>query len=594
MSPADHKATSEIAPRSRIGTRLFLVGGVLVLLTGLVVALVGATIARQSVLAEAERRVLALVEQREAHLQDWLGAYFDTAERLVLTLYPGMIENNSEYHDVLFSLPGLIHSTLLADDGNPHPGDPIAGWQPDETAVKAAALSREPSFGPLHRQADGTPVFDVVLPARINSKGDSALIALRLNSRVVLDPILTDTSGLGSRGELFLLDRDMRMLTPSRFHSHPEPLMHRMDIPPARAALDSSSGSMEYTSYLGDPVVGGYVYMPRQRWILVGELDVREALAPVKRIYVQTAIILGLSLLVFVVITLFLARTWARPIVRLTRASEQVASGNYDVTVAPPRQQDELHQLTDSFNRMTEALLAGRKELAVAQRRLVQQSTMAAIGQLASSIVHEMRNPLSSIKMNLRLLERQAGSDPQIREHFDLANQEAGRLETMLGELLDYSKPVQPDLQPVNVNEVLQAVAGDLASRLETASIDMQLDLADPPPVAHTDHELLRRSIENLLRNALESLRDSGTIRLVSRADDSGTVQLTVQDNGVGMSERVQERLFDPFFTTRDDGTGLGMANVKRFIDLLDGRIQIDSVEGEGTTVTLTLPGEPS
>jgi signal transduction histidine kinase len=577
--------------RRSLGTRLFVAGALLVLVTGLVVALVGATIARQGVLAEAERRVLALAEQRESHLSDRLDAYFDTATRLVQTIQPSVF-SGTELHNVLFSLPGLHNVSLLTDEGLNWRGSPHAIWHPDPTALNAASLSRAPAYGPLHRQADGTPVFDVILPIAFTADGDSALLAMRIDSREVLDPIMTDTSGLGQRGELFLLDRDMRMLTPSRQHSHPEPLMHIMDIPPARAAIAENRGSMQYTSFLGDPVVGGYVYMPRQRWILVGELDVREALTPVRGIYERTAIILGFALLLLLAVTLILARNLAQPIVKLTRASELVAAGKYDVHVSPPPQRNELYRLTESFNRMTGALHAGREELAIAQQRLVQQETIAAIGRLVASIVHEMRNPLSSIKMNLRLLERQVGSDDMMTEHLGLAQGEATRLETMLQELLDYGKPVEPRLEQLALNEIARAAKTELQNLADETGVEIHLRESPQNPVALGDRELLRRILENLLRNATEACSTGDVVQLsVETTADSGTVVLSVRDTGHGMTESVRDRVFDPFFTTRNDGTGLGMANVKKFVELMVGELKLESVEGEGTTVTVELPG---
>ncbi|GBE30756.1 sensor protein ZraS [bacterium BMS3Bbin04] len=365
-----------------------------------------------------------------------------------------------------------------------------------------------------------------------------------------------------------------------------------MDIPPARAAIKDLSGSMQYTSFLGEPVVGAYVNMLEYDWILVGELDVREALAHVRSIYERTALILILSLLALLVITLVLARSWAQPIVRLTKASEEVAAGNYEAFVTPPRQLDELHLLTISFNRMTRALQTGREMLAHAQRKLIQQEKMAAIGGLVTSIVHEMRNPLSSIKMNLRLLQRNLTADGTATEHLSLASQEAGRLEAMLKELLDYGKPVEPTIVPIALNEFVLAVCTDLADIVQQGNHDLMIVNVEPSPVVLADHELLRRTLENLIRNAIDATDPGGKITLTTFSETKSCVGFVLNDSGHGIKESALERIFDPFFTTHDGGTGLGMSNVKKFVEVMNGDIEIDSTEGEGTEVTVTLMGE--
>lgn len=576
---------------SRIGTRLFVSGAILVLLTGLIVALMSAAIARQGVLAEAERRVLALVEQREAHLRDWLDAYFDTAIRLTRSLYMSHDAIDADHYRVLTSMPGVLEATVMNGLTQSWVSGNSTLWVPDSLVVAAAEASGKATFGSVQLSEQGIPVFDIVLPLALADRQEKTLLALRLDSRLVLDPVLTDTSGLGESGELFLLDSEMRMLTPSRFHSHPDPLNHTMDIPPAQSALTAAKGTMIYTSFLGEPVVGGYVYMPEYDWILVGELDLNEALAPVTRIYERSAIILGLSLVALLIVTLVLARSWARPIVRLTDASEQLSAGDYDVQVQVPRKKDELHRLTNSFNRLADTLRTGREELAHAQRRLVKQETMAAIGGLVSSVVHEIRNPLSSIKMNLRLIERQCGKHEAATEHFSLARQEAFRLETMLGELLDYGKPIEPALAPSNINEVVRNTVEHWMNDSHTEAVEFQLNLNAPDPIAAIDSELLRRTLDNLIQNAVESMPEGGLIRLTTRIESTGKAAIAIQDTGKGMSEPIVDRVFDPFFTTRDKGTGLGMANVKRFVELNEGSIHIQSFEDEGTTVTVLLPG---
>jgi signal transduction histidine kinase len=575
---------------NRLANRLFVMGMMLILLTGVIVAIVGSTLARQAILEAAEARILSIVEQREAHLSDWLTLYIHTAKSLLES--DGIADEPVGLRDQrIKSIPGLVSAGYLSPEGNLYrtvsfDGDNAFQDPPDSLAVRVAMLSRDVAFGTVRLSSNDQAVFDIVIPLENRQQ---AMAVLRVSSSDVLNPILADTSGLGRSIELFLLDRDMRMLTPSRFHGHPAPLKHRMMIPPASAALEQPKGSMEYTSFLGDPVVGGYVTLPRQRWILVGEMSVQGALEPINGIYIRASAVIAAVLLVLLVLTRYLARSWSRPVEGLTRASEKVAAGDYSISLPESSSVDEVGRLTHSFNRMVCALQVGREELETAQREIVKQEKMAEVGKLVTSVVHEMRNPLSSIKMNLRLLERVKCDDPVEKEHLELATGDVQRLEAMLQELLVYGKPIKTDVWSLNPIPILRTAVEEQSPYAMERSVSLDMTAPrDDHPTVFADVELLRRSLDNLIRNAIEACEEGDGIKVSFELMDDEALILVV-DNGGGMKENVLQKLFDPFFTTREDGTGLGMSNVRKFVEAMDGSIEVNSEEGLGTTVTIRL-----
>nr|MBC8478421.1 HAMP domain-containing protein [bacterium] len=267
----------------------------------------------------------------------------------------------------------------------------------------------------------------------------------------------------------------------------------------------------------------------------------------------------------------------------LAPASNQVGRGDLTVRVAEESRGDEIGSLLVNFNLMVKGLEDSR-------RQLVQAEKMAAIGQLVAGIVHEMRNPLSSIKMNVRLLQRRLQEMSTVRESLEIASGEVERLERMLAELLDYSKP--PTFKPetfapgILLERVRRAVTEPAAAN------EIELTCTSAPEIAtlYGDLELMERAVVNLLLNAIQACDKKGRVELRIEEAAGGTL-LQVSDRGRGMNTHVLERLFDPFFTTRPDGIGLGMASVRKIVETHDGQLQVESLVDQGTTVRIILPG---
>jgi two-component system sensor histidine kinase HydH len=221
-------------------------------------------------------------------------------------------------------------------------------------------------------------------------------------------------------------------------------------------------------------------------------------------------------------------------------------------------------------------------------RELLQAERLAAVGRLAAGVVHEMRNPLSALKMNLSALQRSEALSDMEREQLAIAIEQGGRLERMLEELLDYSRPVQLKLSEFPVGRLLERARELSLAEAESRGVKLELQLEEEYSL-QADEEILLRALLNLVENALQFSREGQSVRLIA-----GRGNLEVVDEGSGMSDSVLERVFDPFFTTREGGTGLGMCNVKKFVEAHGGKIRIESREGRGTRVSLQFAQEKS
>jgi two-component system, NtrC family, sensor histidine kinase HydH len=229
------------------------------------------------------------------------------------------------------------------------------------------------------------------------------------------------------------------------------------------------------------------------------------------------------------------------------------------------------------------------------QTQLVQSERLAAIGELAASVVHEVRNPLSAVKMNVSILQKKYGDDPATKEHFDLARAQIERLDAMLEDLLDYSKPVALNLQTVSILELISDARKTADTECKARNVIIESSLPDSNLTIKADRDRLAQVLLNLLLNALQASPEKSKILVRAEEYYSGNesfVRLSISDQGHGITAENLARVFEPFFTTRKHGTGLGLSNSRKIVEAHGGTLTLESKINTGTTATLTLPKE--
>jgi signal transduction histidine kinase len=294
------------------------------------------------------------------------------------------------------------------------------------------------------------------------------------------------------------------------------------------------------------------------------------------------------------IVLAILLSSWAaarvtRPVERLAHAAQEVAAGNWNVRVDVSGG-DELAQLAESFNRMTSELL-GQKE------RLVQAERVAAWRELARRLAHELKNPLFPLQLTMETLVRARQQNPEefeevFRESSRTLLAEIANLKGIIGRFSEFSKMPQPQLQPVQVNEVIRGVVQLFQAQLEApgrAKIKCELELDAHLKTVAADAELLHRAISNLVLNAMDAMPQGGTLTLRTR-HESGKVLIEVADTGAGMTAEERERIFTPYYTSKAQGTGLGLAIVQSVVSDHGGRVRVQGEPGRGTTFVIELP----
>jgi len=319
-------------------------------------------------------------------------------------------------------------------------------------------------------------------------------------------------------------------------------------------------------------------------------------------------VIVSISALAFAIGLLLLVsmNIHLRPIRQLIVGAERLREGNLDERV-PSAGKDDMGRLARSFNAMAASLeerdrnlqeRSGELEAALSDLRRSQESSLrnarlATIGQMAAQIAHEVRNPLNALGLNAELLidEVEAGNSKVAKELIDAIRNEVTRLTDITESYLELGRLPPLTLQPSS----LQVLVGDLVrfqgEELEQSLVAVETDLPEGLPDVLIDRAQLRQALLNIVRNAADALRSAGggVLRLSAVADGRG-VRLDVTDDGPGMDGELVSRIFDPFFSTKETGSGLGLPITHQVIAEHGGIIECKSRLGEGTTFSIWLP----
>ena len=280
----------------------------------------------------------------------------------------------------------------------------------------------------------------------------------------------------------------------------------------------------------------------------------------------------------------FITGRMTRSLATLSEAAAAVSKGDLERRVVETGK-NEVGRLGRAFNRMTESL---KKMLA----ELASRESLAAVGEFAASLAHEVRNPLTAIRIDLQMVEEGLAEDSELREPQQRALREVTRLDETVSRALSVARSGRIHARPIDLREPIQAASEAAAPTFESRGARLDIQVIDSAVPVSGDPAALEQLFLNLLRNAAESLgaAESAT---VSVSEEDGYAVVTIQDDGSGMPADVLERVFEPFFSTRPEGTGLGLPIARRIAAAHGGELELKSTPGVGTTATVRLPGLP-
>jgi two-component system nitrogen regulation sensor histidine kinase NtrY len=375
------------------------------------------------------------------------------------------------------------------------------------------------------------------------------------------------------------------------------PILHSEKLRPLIArALSASGGASSIIQWTDDPTSAeAFQVIPltgRNKEVLgmflVGRSR-REQIELERHIRSVAVMVGGAGIVLGILLSGWAAGRVTKPVRQLAEASRRVAGGNWDVRVESTSA-DELGQLAQAFNQMTQQLLEQRD-------RLVQAERVAAWRELARRLAHELKNPLFPLQITvenlLRARESHAGEfDEVFRESTATLLAELSNLRMIVGRFSDFAKMPAPHLQPVDINEIVRGALKLFDAQLHAPGkqpIVTEVDIDTTLKPVQADPDLLHRAIQNLILNALDVMPSGGKLTLRTRANAEG-VRLEVSDTGKGLTREECERLFTPYYTTKQHGTGLGLAIVQSVVSDHGGKISVESEPERGTRFTIDLP----
>lgn len=456
-------------------------------------------------------------------------------------------------------------------------------WQiaAEDWAASDAFLARIPL-------PEGSAVALVaVRPAGANTSANGAYVAGGRR----LTPEFLKTLGLapGMRALLWLPPGEL--IDAQGAVSQPQKLAGLIDR--VQSQRREAAGTVRWAS--GNPFSSeAFVGLPLLRrgslmGVLLAGTSLREQVG-LERTILWTGLAVALSgIVIGVLLGWWTTERITRPVKRLVSVARNVASGDLSSRV-DVRSRDEIGDLAQAFNQMTEQLLEQRE-------RALQAERVAAWRELARRLAHELKNPLFPLQITIENLQRAREQcandfDDIFRESTGTLLEEVVNLKTIIGRFSDFAKMPAPVFEPVDVNEVVRGAMKLHEARFAMngrPAIEQALDLAEGSLAIAADRDQLRRALGNLILNAVDAMPRGGSLRVrTARAGQGARIQ--VSDSGEGLTAEECGRLFTPYYTTKQHGTGLGLAIVQSVISDHHGKISVESEPGRGATFTIDLP----
>ena len=295
----------------------------------------------------------------------------------------------------------------------------------------------------------------------------------------------------------------------------------------------------------------------------------------------------GIGLILVYIVSYIVGLQMTKPINQLATGAAEIASGNLEQQVAL-QSRDEIGRLAGAFNQMAAELKTSIEKQLAAERR-------EALEGVARWVIHEIKNPLFPIRLSIENMQRAYRSGDTRPTRFDeifvqctdIAIEEVERIQRLVDEFNQFARMPLPKRELSDLNQIVQNVVNLYAESVE--NIQIQTNLSSDLLPFSLDSEQITQALGNLIKNAIEAMPDGGTLNVLTQSVSDGKIQIKIHDTGIGMSPETLSQIFEPYYTTKDTGTGLGMAIVQRIVTDHDGEIFVESEDGVGTTVSIEL-----
>jgi len=408
--------------------------------------------------------------------------------------------------------------------------------------------------------------------------------------------------GSSEKDSIFILDQSGTLLA----HPDVKLVKQQTNLDALKILLHTPNGATAVYDFAGTRVMGSVAKVNRVDWTVVDQIPLALLLGPY-------ALTLGITLVVSLCIWLTLMWNLRKkldhyvvaPLVQLSQSTDAIAVGDFsqvNALAAIPAAFDEINTLADDFRHMSNVLQAHQAALLEAQEELVRKEKLAILGQMSGSVGHELRNPLGVMSNAVYFLKMVlADADDTTKEYLGIIKHEIDNSLRIITDLLDFARTKPPQVQAVTARALLDESLGRCAL---PDTIALQTEIPDSLPLLRIDPLQMGQVLTNFITNAVQAMPDGGELRVIARLggaihesslqnpipETADSIEISIKDTGEGISADNMKKLFQPLFTTKPKGIGLGLVVCKNLVEANDGRIEVTSEVGTGTTFTIMLP----
>jgi len=457
--------------------------------------------------------------------------------------------------------------------------------------------------------------FQISAPLLDDANKVEGYIFATVGTNTILSAVLRVS--LGETGECYLVNREGKFLA----HKEPKRILTEniAQSDSFKNIFNTQRDKIAYIDYRGIEVIGASAKVSGTDWALVVEQDSAEAFQSADRLKKYVYLALVLSTCGALVSAWLLSNYMVGPIRRLSKAADHLAGGEFEnVTIQTDRTDevgslyrafgDMARQLQDRQLRLEEKIVLREAELKRTDVRLketqlaaARSQKLAALGQLAAGVAHEIRTPLTSLKLFLQSVESEIAISMEYEEDFRMAMDQIRRMEATINRFLEFARPQEPLLASIRAERLIEDALLLLKPRAKQQETSIRTVIQEALPEIEGDEEQLGEALLNLLVNALEAIAFRGELtvtagrdELIERNGRRSCVRIDIKDTGPGIEEDNIIKLFDPFFTTKATGAGLGLSIVYSTVQRHGGEVQVVSNVGRGTTFSVLIPAKAS
>ena len=490
----------------------------------------------------------------------------------LITDYPALFE-----HISINNLKGqeLVCSDLIASDRKTK--------YPQPNMFREVLTTQKPCISKAYFSDEHFPYITIAVPVKRLNQLERVLTA-----EVKLNCIWKIVSEINLKhNQVFLVDEQGYVL----FHNEEKKVYQKKNLKHSQAVqsvLDGKKGSVEETE---GQWLSAYAPINPLGWGLVIRQPLKAAYAFAFRMQKAAVAIIAVAILMAILSSLLIARWIVHPIKELTEVTEKVAAGDLDQKIKSQRN-DEIGRLITSFNEMTTKLKKAR-----------QLEKLSNVGVATSKIAHELRNPLVALKTFIQLLPKRYQNEKFIAEFNETVPQELARLEKMLGTLTNFSAEQRLYLKEYDIVSLMKNSLELFRERITQQKVNITTAFEPDNVNLLIDNDRIKQVFINLIQNAIEAMPDGGNLTINSKicldgynpkhnslSEKQKVVEIKISDNGCGMDGHTLNNAFEPFYTSKRGGLGLGLTISKEIIEQHQGIIQVESQKDKGTTFTIKLP----